>query len=110
VQEGDFVAFTELACDEATGWQPKMVTRTAKIIKRPSNGVANGEDAASSCTIQLSQRDLKPKVFDDEGNRVYSKFDMPDPDEEDDEGTREVAWQDLGGVKLVLRPEAAGGE
>jgi hypothetical protein len=108
VQEGDFVAFTELACDEATAWQPKMVTRTAKIIKVPSNEVDNIETAASPCIIQLSKRDLKPKVFDDEGNRVYSKFDMPDPDEEEDEGKREVVWQDLGDVKLVLRPEAAG--
>ena len=110
VQEGDFVAYTELACDEGTGWQPKMVTRTAKIIQMPPSGVANDEDAASPCIIQLSQRDLKPIVFDDQGNRVYSKFDMPDPDDEDDEGKREVAWQDLGAVKLVLRPEAVGEE
>ena len=83
-----------------------MVTRTAKIIKTE----VNDEITSHACTIQLSQRDLKEKVFDDEGNRVYGKFDMPDLDEEEDKGIREIAWEDLGVVKLVLRPEAAAEE
>lgn len=99
-QKDDFIAFKELACEESTGWQPKMVTRTAKVVDVP----AAAEAAESSWVIQLASRDLKPKVFDEDGNRVYSKFDMPDTDAED-EGRRDVSWARLGEVRLILRPE-----
>ena len=103
-QKGDFIAFTELACDEKTDWQPSMVTRTAKILEAPTDAANNARNADEPWVIQLAQRDLKTKVFNEEGNRVYSKFDMPGTDAED-EGRREVSWTQLGEVKLVLRPE-----
>lgn len=97
VRKGDFIAYAELACDESTEWQPKTVIRTAKMIEVPEQG---GEEV----TIQLANRDINRKAFDDDGNRVYSKFEMPDFDA-DDEGRREVSWSELGAVKLALRPE-----
>ena len=103
-QFDDFIAFTELRCDETTSWEPKMVTRTAKLLHDPRNKDNVAMIHNNNWLIQLAQRDLKPKVFDDDGNRMYSKFDMPDTDVED-ESTREIAWAELGGVKLVLRPE-----
>lgn len=103
-QKGDFIAFQELACEESTGWQPKMVTRTAKVVDLPADTAAEAGGLESSWTIQLASRDLKPKVFDEEGNRVYSKFEMPGTDAED-EGLRGVSWAELGEVRLVLRPE-----
>ena len=102
-RKDDFIAFTELACDESTEWQPKMVTRTAKVIDLPTNG-----DSDRLWVLQLAARDFKAKAFDDEGNRVYSKFEMPEDDADadvDEEGRREVSWADLGVVRLVLRPE-----
>ena len=98
-KKGDFVAFNELAVDESTGWQPKTVTRVAKIVEAPTNATQD------QTTIQLAARDLKAKIFDEEGNRVYGKFEMPDHEAEDDEGRREVSWQELGVVNLVSRPE-----
>ena len=100
----DFIAYTELACDESTNWQPLAVNRLAKIVERQeTNG--NGK----RWTLKMSSRDRKARVFDEEGNRVYSKFEMPSEDEEDDagdEGVREVGWMDLGEVKLVLKADA----
>jgi hypothetical protein len=98
-KKGDFIAFNELAVDESTGWQPKTVTRVAKIVEAPTNAIQN------QTIIQLATRDLKAKVFDEEGNRVYGKFEMPDDDAEDDSGRREVSWPELGLVNLILRPE-----
>ena len=37
-QQGDFIAFTELACDEGTEWQPKILTRLTKIVESPASG------------------------------------------------------------------------
>ncbi|KAK3713344.1 hypothetical protein LTR37_008536 [Vermiconidia calcicola] len=100
-QKDDFILFNELACDESTEWQPKMVTRVAKLVEAPSAG---SED--KTWTLQLSMRDRKPKVFDEEGNRVYSKFEMPDEEsEEEDDGIKAVVWSELGDVRLLLRQE-----
>lgn len=101
-QIGDFVAFNELACDTSTKWQPTMKTRIAQLVSKPEDG---------HCVLQSSARDIKRKIFDDEGNRVYSKFEMPSEDGEDDvedDGRREVVWTELGDVRLVSRPSNEG--
>ncbi|KAK3701621.1 hypothetical protein LTR37_015372 [Vermiconidia calcicola] len=98
-RKDDFISFNELACDESTEWQPKMVTRVAKLIEAPSAG-----SEEKTWTIQLSMKDRKPKLFDEEGNRVYSKFEMPDEESEaEDDGTKAVVWSELGDVRLLLR-------
>lgn len=103
----DFITFAELACDESTEWQPKTAIRTARILSVPAK---NTDDPLGEFTLLLSKRDRLPKVFDEEGNRVYSKFEMPGMDDEEEEdgneeqeGTRRVEWQDLGPVKLISR-------
>lgn len=93
---GDFIAFAELACDETTSWQPKEITRLAQILATSVDG---------SCWMQLRPQDTKQKVFDEEGNRVYSKFEMPEDADEEDDGTRTLPWKDMGTVRLVMRPE-----
>ena len=99
-QNNDFITFNELACDESTAWQPTPVSRIAKLVEAPLSG-----DAAQHWLIQLSKRDLKPKVIDEDGNRVYSKFEMPDDDAEE-EGRKWVTWNELPEVKLLLRPDS----
>ena len=100
----DFIIFTELACDASTSWQPQMTTRTAKILSKPVHP-ANGE-----WQIQLSTRDVKPPSFDEEGNRVFTKFEVPDDDADDENGKRErtLQWSALGDVRLLRRIEDAG--
>ena len=102
-RKDDFIAFTELACDESTVWEPKMASRTAKIVDAPTKARTVGEDVQKHWVLQLPSR---PKVFDQDGNRVYTKFEMPNDDEPaEDEGKREVSWSELGVVRLVLRLE-----
>ena len=107
-QNGDFITFAELACDDTTGWQPKMVRRTAKLVEAPTATTTTDGTDAGHWLIQLSMRDRKVVEYDEEGNRVYKRFDMPGVDDEAD-GTKSVLWSDLGEVKLVLRPGKADG-
>lgn len=96
----DFIAYTELAVDESTAWEPKSVTRLAKIV---DSAVPLDNDPLL-WTLELSRRDRKQMVFDQDGNRVYAKFEMPDEDgEREEDGRKEVSWGDLGDVKLVQR-------
>ncbi|KAK3672715.1 hypothetical protein LTR78_007301 [Recurvomyces mirabilis] len=96
----DYIIFTELVCSALTSWQPKMLTRTAKLL---------GRDDESAWKLQSAQRDLGKKEYDGEGNRVYRKFEMEglsdDEGDEDDGGERErtMMWAEMGDVKLLLR-------
>lgn len=89
------VVYTELTCSLATDWQPKVLHRTAQLL---------GKDG-DEWTILLAVRDIDPKTYDDEGNRVYSKFEMEglsdDGEGEEDERKRVVKWADLGEVRLL---------
>ncbi|KAK5109416.1 hypothetical protein LTR62_007082 [Meristemomyces frigidus] len=109
---GDFVVYTELVCSAATSWEPKMLTRTAKLIDNP--GTVQDEND-NKWLIQLANRDLAVKEYDREGKRVYRKFEMEDlSEDEDEEGEigkdipmeEFVRWADLGDVRLLLRPTA----
>jgi hypothetical protein len=82
---GDIIVFTELACSAATNWQPRMVTRTALLHEKE-------EDYWS---IQLAPRDLPPKKYDDDGNRVYEKFETMEDEEGDDDGRRTLGWAEM---------------
>ncbi|KAK4906398.1 hypothetical protein LTR28_000605, partial [Elasticomyces elasticus] len=59
--------------------------------------------------LKLAKRDLPNKVkeYDDNGNRVYAKFEMADlsEDEEEDEGTLEVSWDELVEPRLLAKAE-----
>lgn len=93
----DIITFPELACDASTDWQPQMTTRTARIIQMLHNGKV--------CECELSKRDVKPPRYDEEGNRVYGKFEMPRDDEEEGLGerVRVLAWEDMGEVRVVRK-------
>lgn len=104
--EGDIITFPELACDENTGWEPKMVHRTAEVLWNVMSSYhclgdrLDGETPLSPFVVQLAPRDLKPKVYDEDGNRRYSKFEMPE-EEGEDEGRRETTFAELGDVRRV---------
>ena len=96
--EGDFITFNELAVDKSTGWQPQMVTRTAQILIPPSE--------EQQVLIQLSRYDLPARDFDEDGNRVFGKFEMP-MDVDQNDGRKDVKWDELGLVRLVQRSVAS---
>lgn len=92
-QPGDFVVFTEMACSDATGWQPQIVTTVACLDSRNDQGGWN---------LRFSKRGAG-KEYDDEGNRVYKKFEMEGYDDEDE--TRLMEWNEMMDVKLLRRPD-----
>ena len=100
---GDYIVFSELACDATTKWQPKTMQRSALILSLVSNG-----ENVTDCVIKLASRDLAPRVLDEEGNRIYGRFEMPESDSESDEhdsAVRDVQWNDLGVVRLLGRQD-----
>nr|POE79399.1 hypothetical protein CFP56_07464 [Quercus suber] len=98
-QIGDFVVFDELTCSAATNWQPKTLTLTGKLDSKSDDG----------WTMLLARRDVRSKTYDDNGQRVYEKFEMAglsdNEDEEDDEFDRwrTMQWSQMGTPKLLLR-------
>ncbi|RMY46286.1 hypothetical protein D0865_09375 [Hortaea werneckii] len=93
-KKSDFVVYTELVCSAATGWQPRMLTRTVQLMGKEDNGWG----------VKMATRDLRPKAYDEEGNRVYGKFEMEGiSDDEGDEGTKTMTWGEMMEPRLLHR-------
>lgn len=91
---GDYVVFSELAVSAATGWQPGMISRTVRL---------EGKDD-SAWIVAVAKRDLPPKEYNNEGNRVYSKFEMEGlSEEEGDDGEKTLQWSEMLDAKLLQR-------
>ncbi len=97
---GAVIAFKQLDMSKETRWQPEISAyRTAKIQEVLGDG---------SLKMLLAERDRTPfslGLDDHTGERVFSKFDMPIEDEENEEGPdtgiRIVLYRDLIEPKLV---------
>ena len=98
----DLVVYRALVCDESTGWQPDSVTRSVRIL--------SPNPAGGDVVIRIALCDLQSRRFDDNGDRVYGRFEMPGVDDEDygDDRVKKVAWQDLGDVRLITRIRGTG--
>ncbi|KAH9818130.1 histone acetyltransferase KAT6B-like [Teratosphaeria destructans] len=97
----DVVIYQELVCSAATNWQPTSLTRTVRLKARGDEGEWH---------VVMAMRDLRPRRFDAEGNRVYEKFEMEglsDGEEEGEEREKIVAWGALGEVRLLSREEGS---
>lgn len=93
-KKSDFVVYTELVCSAATGWQPRMLTRTVQLMGKEDDG----------WDVKMATRDLRPKEYDGEGNRVYEKFEMQGlSDDEGEEGTKTMAWAEMIEPRLLHR-------
>ncbi|KAK6433382.1 hypothetical protein LTR95_010438 [Oleoguttula sp. CCFEE 5521] len=100
---GDIVTYTELVCEAATSWQPKMLSRTAELIEH--------DVERNEWGFRMAIRDMPHKTFDEEGNRVYAKFEMEGEDgeeeEEDvDERARVLSWSEMGEVRLLRKGQS----
>ncbi|GAB1742289.1 hypothetical protein NU219Hw_g7843t1 [Hortaea werneckii] len=93
-KNNDFVVYTELVCSAATGWQPRMLARTVQLMRKEDDG----------WDVKMATRDLRPKEYDEEGNRVYGKFEMEGiSDDEGDEGTKTMTWGEMSEPRLLHR-------
>ncbi|KAM0720602.1 hypothetical protein Q7P37_004739 [Cladosporium fusiforme] len=102
---GDYVVYTEMVCSPATKWQPQMLLRTVKLLKK--------EEGIDAWKTLLALRDLPPKEYDEDGMRVYGKFEMAGMSddegdgEEEDERIKVLLLGDLMEVKLLKRGDEA---
>ncbi|KAK4680526.1 hypothetical protein QC764_213820 [Podospora pseudoanserina] len=81
---GMILTWQQLLMSKATSWAPQVSRLTGIIINLEGHGVLR---------VRLAKRDQyldrNEKVYDDEGKRVYDKFELPGMDEEDEEEEEE---------------------
>ena len=96
---GATITFKQLEMSEATNWQPQVSEYRTAIIDRVL------EDGKFEMTLARRDRPKKYKLYDDEtGERVYSKFEVPQDDDEDmesDSGFVELALEEMIEPKLL---------
>ncbi|KAK0717394.1 hypothetical protein B0T26DRAFT_296054 [Lasiosphaeria miniovina] len=103
-QPGMVLTWTQWVLSKATQWQPQVSTRTGVVV--------DIYDRGTCLRVRLAKRDRNldqnEKVYDEDGNRVYDKFEAPEMDEEPEEGaelgyrTLEVA--DMVEPRILQRP------
>lgn len=95
VVPGAVIAFKQLDMSKATNWQPQISEyRVAKVDKLLEDG---------TISIQLAKRDREYRevAVDENGVREYSGLEMPGDDEAEDDGIRDVPFEDLLEPKLL---------
>ncbi|KAK5134707.1 hypothetical protein LTR08_006222 [Meristemomyces frigidus] len=96
----DYITYKELTCSAATKWQPLMLSRSAQLQQKSDDG---------SWALKLAMRDLHEKEVDEEGKRVYSKFEMEGMSDDggEDERVRTMQWSEMVEPRLLLRGGAS---
>ncbi|ESZ94447.1 hypothetical protein SBOR_5165 [Sclerotinia borealis F-4128] len=98
VQCGMIIAFKQMLMDESTKWQPQISAyRTASILSVDDSGNI-------SVALAKRDRDRPVKHYDENGQRIWGKFEMPDDDEdeeEEDNGEMVVTFNELVEPKIV---------
>ncbi|KAI9643979.1 hypothetical protein NHQ30_007331 [Ciborinia camelliae] len=98
VQSGMIIAFKQMLMDESTKWQPQISAyRTASVLSVDDNGNI-------SVALARRDRDRPVKHYDENGQRIWGKFEMPeedDDDEEEDNGEMVVTFNELVEPKIV---------
>ncbi|KAK4151862.1 hypothetical protein C8A00DRAFT_16788 [Chaetomidium leptoderma] len=80
---GMILTWKQWLLSKATNWQPQVLSLTGTVVD-----VLN-----DTITVCLAKRDWNldrnEKVYDDDGNRVYDKFELPGMDDEGDEASEQ---------------------
>ena len=103
---GTIIAFKQLEMSQETNWQPQVSTYRTAIIDRVS------EDHRFEITLAPKDRpSTKARLYDENtGQRIYSKFDVPDDDSEDmqgEDGFVELSFEEMIEPKLIRPAEDA---
>lgn len=84
VTAGMVLTWKQLLLSKATSWQPQVADLTGVVVEVLED---------NALRVRLAKRDRNldrnEKVFDEEGNRVYDKFELPGMDEEGEEAGEE---------------------
>lgn len=105
---GMVLTWKQWLLSRATSWQPQVSSLTGIIVDVL---------ASSALRVRLAKRDRNldqnEKVYDDEGNRVYDKFELPGADDEDEEaeaaeeGYRTLEFADMIEPRVLRGPSQA---
>ncbi|KAH8785583.1 hypothetical protein F5883DRAFT_535522 [Diaporthe sp. PMI_573] len=104
IQPGLVIAWKQLLLTKANNWQPQLSDFMTAVVTEVDDG--------GDLQVQLAKRDRdvdkNEKEYDDEGGRVYAKFEVPDDDEADDEdedlGFRDISFAGMIDPRIVRRP------
>ncbi|KAL1845750.1 hypothetical protein VTK73DRAFT_451 [Phialemonium thermophilum] len=112
---GMVVTWKQWILSRATNWQPSILDLTGLVVHVNDNDNAGD---AQQLRIILAKRDRhvdrNEKTYDEEGNRVYDRFEAPDLDDDggvaDDEGAaaedgyRTLAFSDMIEPRILQQP------
>ena len=103
---GAVIAFKQLEMSQETSWQPQVSTYRTAVIDRIL------ENQRFEMTLAQQDRpSTKAKLYDEKtGQRIYSKFEIPDNESEDiqgDDGFIELSFEELIEPKLIRPAEDA---
>lgn len=101
---GMVITWKQMLVSKATNWAPQVLDLTAVIVSI--------DEAAEELRVVLARRDRhldgNEKTFDEDGNRVYDRFDAPDDDDDTDsnnaEGYRTIQYSDMMDPRIVQQP------
>jgi hypothetical protein len=98
---GAIVAFKQLEMSQATNWQPQYSSHRIALIDQAFDD--------GRLELTMARRDRPAKTYDElTGERVYSKFEMPDIDDaDDDSGFVEMYFVDMIEPKLIKEAPAS---
>jgi hypothetical protein len=102
VTPGAIIAFKQVECDETTNYVPTVSDyRTARI---------DAVTGTNEYDVVLAQRDrpVKDTRYDNDGNRIWGRYEMPDEENEvDDDGLRHLSYSELMVPKIVQSAPSA---
>ncbi|RKF59473.1 putative clumping factor b protein [Erysiphe neolycopersici] len=94
IKIGMIIIFKQLEVSAATRWQPQISAyKTATVLSTVRGKIQ----------VQLARRDFytAEKLYNEQGERIYSGFDTIDIDETEDDGWRELHFNDLIEPKIL---------
>ncbi|KAL2118735.1 hypothetical protein VTJ04DRAFT_8395 [Mycothermus thermophilus] len=92
---GMVITWKQLVLSKATNWQPQVLPLTGKIIN-----TMDGNTLMVRLAKRDWNRDRNEKMYDEDGNRVFDKFELPVMDDEGEE-SEEDGYRTLGIADMI---------
>ncbi|KHN94865.1 uncharacterized protein MAM_07284 [Metarhizium album ARSEF 1941] len=107
---GMVITWKRCIMSKATQWQPVIASVTGEVLP-------GGTESRLDVRLALRDREHNHKVYDDKGQRVYDRFEMPGFEEDGeaapDDGLRTILWDEMIEPKILqgtLPPPTNGSE
>lgn len=101
---GMIITWKQFLLSKATNWQPQVMNMTGTVVE-----VWDQNDLRIILAKRDRNLDVNEKVYDDEGNRVYDKFEVPededDADEDAEKGYRTINFADMMEPRVLRQSE-----